>query len=341
MSTKTPHEWIRYHNEPTQNARDATAEVHDIIVPSFNALSLPVKRCFISFAAYHEDARIPVDRLLSLWSGWELVAGLQATRAAQTYLNKLKDACLIHFDVTEQCVYMHDVLRDLAVRRAREAGWLVVLEVCPCTAFKLSCFGKDVLMQASPQVNVAMQQMRHYVFLCKLACMSASFSHITVLNLQEFCQHCSACFGGHCVKEVDASHVPFLFQGQTSLPQRARHAAIDSWLQPEDLATLKRASTEKLQDMRIDLARISGDHVAQAKSLLMRSMRMRSCEAANHRGDARFVQHLCLMRTLRITESIFTADSKQLAELPPLTSLTSLQELSLPMCSSLKEVPSL
>ena len=137
MSTKTSDEWNRYLTEPVENARDATAEIQDIIFPSFSALPLPVKRCFISFAAYQEDARIRADRLLSLWSGWELVAGLQATRAAKTYLKKLKDACLIHFDVTEKRVYMHDVLRDLAVRRAQEAGWLIVLEVCPCTARKL------------------------------------------------------------------------------------------------------------------------------------------------------------------------------------------------------------
>lgn len=144
MSTKTPDEWNRYLNEPAQNARDATAEIHDIIHPSFNALPLPVKRCFISFAAYQEDARIDADRLLSLWSGWELVAGLQATRAAQTYLNKLQDACLIHFDETKQRVYMHDVLRDLAVRKAQEAGWLIVLEVCPCTVVSLHALEKDV-----------------------------------------------------------------------------------------------------------------------------------------------------------------------------------------------------
>ena len=66
----------------------------------------------------------------------ELVAGLQATRAAQSYLKMLKDASLIHFD-DKMRVYMHDMLRDLALCKAKEAGWLIVLEVCSCTACML------------------------------------------------------------------------------------------------------------------------------------------------------------------------------------------------------------
>jgi hypothetical protein len=150
LSGKTADKWQEYLQQPGTADGDATARLHNVILPSYQALPLPVKRCFLTFAAYDEDERVPAEHLLSRWAGWELVPGPQASKAARWCLEQLQAACLIHstrrynhYDPDDPvCFYMHDVLRDLArmINDAEhtkklqccDAGWVKVqLEVRP------------------------------------------------------------------------------------------------------------------------------------------------------------------------------------------------------------------
>jgi hypothetical protein len=130
-----PHEqWQQYiDQEPADTRDDPIAAIHEIIRHSFLALPLPVKRCFLFFASLREDECIREVDLLDLWAGWELVPGPHAYRAAQSYLQKLEDAYLIHCmqihlspvaclsssRKAENVFYMHHVLRDLACNVAQ------------------------------------------------------------------------------------------------------------------------------------------------------------------------------------------------------------------------------
>jgi hypothetical protein len=126
-------QWQQYiAGKAAETGEDPTAVLHEAIRPSYLALRLPVKRCFLTFAAFREGESIHAGDLLDIWAGWELVACSHAYVAAKSYLQELEDACLIHREGTESftCIdllesrihearfYMHDVLWDLAGRLA-------------------------------------------------------------------------------------------------------------------------------------------------------------------------------------------------------------------------------
>jgi hypothetical protein len=127
LCEKPREQWQQYiDRKPADTGDDPTAAIHEVIHPSYIALPLSVKRCFLSFAAFPEDERIAVDQLLDMWAGWELVAGPHSYTAAQSSLQRLEDACLIHsvqmmepWEGDGIKIYMHDVLHDLARSIAR------------------------------------------------------------------------------------------------------------------------------------------------------------------------------------------------------------------------------
>jgi hypothetical protein len=99
-------------------------EIQKICMPSYEALPLSLKRCFVTFATFPEDHRVPEDTLVSLWASWDVASSPQETHDyARGCLSRLQDACLIKHEVNlgawegipdTVVYYMHDVLRDLA-----------------------------------------------------------------------------------------------------------------------------------------------------------------------------------------------------------------------------------
>jgi hypothetical protein len=132
------------------------AAILKVIRPVYLALPLAVKRCFLTFAAFREGKRIHEETLLDLWAGWELVAGPHAYIAAESFLRKLEDACLIHREQVDPpheydhgppdqvkvgtYFYMHAMVRGVATGLASEQQRVVgmwttpqpfcVMEVC-------------------------------------------------------------------------------------------------------------------------------------------------------------------------------------------------------------------
>ena len=93
--------------------------IRDICEPSYEALSLSLKRCFVSFCAYPEDDRIPTVELAALWATFETVAHHSNIETARGRLDTLIAACLVQRDAGGYC-FMHDVLRELAAAHAHE-----------------------------------------------------------------------------------------------------------------------------------------------------------------------------------------------------------------------------
>jgi hypothetical protein len=111
-------------------AESDTAAIQRICAPSYNCLPISLKRCFVTFAAYPEDARIDEAELISLWATHEAVAHWSNIEIARQRLDDLAAACLVRKD--GGWVYMHDILRDLAAAQARTWGcWFIAHEVRP------------------------------------------------------------------------------------------------------------------------------------------------------------------------------------------------------------------
>ena len=79
--------------------------------PSYDTLPPHLKQCFMDFAAYPEDARVPEDELAALWAATATVP--TTLEWGREQLRQLKLRSLVMQDYGG--VYMHDILRDLAV----------------------------------------------------------------------------------------------------------------------------------------------------------------------------------------------------------------------------------
>jgi RNase P/RNase MRP subunit POP5 len=76
-------------------ADNITEEIRRTCKPSYTALPLPLKRCFVTFAAYPEDAQIEEDELVALWAAADPVHGAGTTRRARQRLRDLHARCLV------------------------------------------------------------------------------------------------------------------------------------------------------------------------------------------------------------------------------------------------------
>jgi Leucine rich repeat len=84
---------------------------------SYTALSPALQRCYIDFAAYPEDARVPASELVALWAAQAPLPSRAANEQAAMHLALLAERSLVHCHVLNS-YYMHDILRGIAVKEA-------------------------------------------------------------------------------------------------------------------------------------------------------------------------------------------------------------------------------
>ncbi|KAG8379815.1 hypothetical protein BUALT_Bualt07G0128700 [Buddleja alternifolia] len=103
-----------------------------ILELSYKHLPYHLKPCFLYFAAFQEDKRIPVRKLKSLWIAEGFICKEERKSlesVAEEYLMELIDKSLVIVSGrrsdggVKNCV-IHDLLRDLCLRRAEEENFL-------------------------------------------------------------------------------------------------------------------------------------------------------------------------------------------------------------------------
>ncbi|KAJ4809369.1 Disease resistance protein (CC-NBS-LRR class) family [Rhynchospora pubera] len=110
------------------------SECIDVMATSYEYLPLAKKLCFLYFAAYPEDKEIKIEDLLRIWVAERLIPQEDTRTLEETamcFLEDLVQRSMVQvsgkdFDGSIQFCRVHDVLRDLAIQKAKEINFLIV-----------------------------------------------------------------------------------------------------------------------------------------------------------------------------------------------------------------------
>ncbi|KAL2504813.1 putative disease resistance protein [Abeliophyllum distichum] len=108
----------------------------DILELSYKHLPINLKPCFLYFSAFEEDREIPVKKLLSLWISEGFIQKNEDKRSedvAEEYLIELINRSMVQVakrrsDNGVKACNMHDLMRDMCMRIAKEEKFLDVIE---------------------------------------------------------------------------------------------------------------------------------------------------------------------------------------------------------------------
>lgn len=130
LSKKQAHEWHKARDHIWRHVTRDSSYLQPIIELSFIDLPSELKPCFLYFSLFPEDYTINVEKLIRLWvaEGF-IVQGEEVMEdVAEEYLTEL-----IHRNMVQQVgkslgkatsCKLHDILRDLALQKAREYNFL-------------------------------------------------------------------------------------------------------------------------------------------------------------------------------------------------------------------------
>ncbi|RWR84794.1 putative disease resistance protein [Cinnamomum micranthum f. kanehirae] len=148
---KSVHEWKKVLKGIDWHLKEGQDKILPILALSYNDLPYYLKMCFLYFAAFPEDASICAVGLSRMWVAEGFVQGRgeqTLEEVAEDYLLELINRSLIQLAErscsggVKKC-RIHDLLRDLAIRKAKEDQFLDVYSgnehsASPITARRLS-----------------------------------------------------------------------------------------------------------------------------------------------------------------------------------------------------------
>ncbi|KAJ4755512.1 Disease resistance protein (CC-NBS-LRR class) family [Rhynchospora pubera] len=154
----------------TLSWHDEGCERINTITASYEHLPLAKKLCFLYFAAFPEDKEIDAKSLLQIWVAERLVpdeVNRTLEETAECFLEDLVQRSLVQVsnrfpDGSIKYCQVHDVLRDLAIHKAKEMNFLMV---CSKEDGRESCNmkGKLVLERYEGMPHLKYLQLDTYV----------------------------------------------------------------------------------------------------------------------------------------------------------------------------------
>ncbi|XP_017603650.1 probable disease resistance protein At5g63020 [Gossypium arboreum] len=123
-SRKSYHDWICA-VEMLQSYPSEFSGMGDQVFPPIkfsydNLTSSVARKCFLYCSIFPENCTISVDELIDLWIGEGLLDGTSPREQGEFIISTLKLSCLLEADESMEFVWMHDMIRDMALWLARD-----------------------------------------------------------------------------------------------------------------------------------------------------------------------------------------------------------------------------
>ncbi|XP_021295567.1 putative disease resistance protein At1g50180 isoform X2 [Herrania umbratica] len=143
---KSPAQWemvhrnINAHLNKFQQEDHRYGGVNGILALSYNELPFHLKPCFLYFGHYPEDWEISKRELIRLWIAEGFISPSWNSRemlmedVAEQFLEQLISRCLVqvgkrdHTGTGVKTCHVHDLLRDLCVKKAQEENFLEIIQ---------------------------------------------------------------------------------------------------------------------------------------------------------------------------------------------------------------------
>ncbi|KAL4387350.1 hypothetical protein GQ457_09G029710 [Hibiscus cannabinus] len=122
-----------------QSQGDQYGDVNAILTLSYNDLPYQLKPCFLYLGHYPEDWEIPKKEVIRLWIAEAFISSSPESRnvlmedVGEVFLEELINRSLVqvgrrdHTGTNVKTCRMHDLLRDLCIKKAREENFLEVV----------------------------------------------------------------------------------------------------------------------------------------------------------------------------------------------------------------------
>ncbi|XP_017604289.1 probable disease resistance protein At5g63020 [Gossypium arboreum] len=123
-SRKSHYDWICA-IEMLQNYPSEFSGMGEQVFPpikfSYDSLTSPIARkCFLYCSIFPENCTISVDELIDLWIGEGLLDEISPRKQGEFIIFTLKLSCLLEGDESMEFVWMHEMIRDMALWLARD-----------------------------------------------------------------------------------------------------------------------------------------------------------------------------------------------------------------------------
>ncbi|XP_060186317.1 putative disease resistance RPP13-like protein 3 [Lycium barbarum] len=186
-------QWQKVKDHLWQNIKDDSVEISYILSLSYNDLPTGLKQCFLYFGIFPEDSVIDADNIMRLWMAEGFIPNGEERMedVAESFVNELIRRSLVqvagtYWEKVARC-RIHDLLRDLAVKKALEVNFFDIYDPRKHTISPL-CLRHAVHGQAQRYLSLDLSnlKLRSVMFFDKLDIINFrnGFQHIHVLCLE-------------------------------------------------------------------------------------------------------------------------------------------------------------
>ncbi|XP_059305562.1 putative late blight resistance protein homolog R1B-12 [Lycium ferocissimum] len=134
LLAKHDHKEVIYWEEVAESLKSEMKDYMDIVEPSYKDLPIHLQKCFLYFASFLEDQKVPVKKLIRLWIAENFVETCTTSSSlelvAMDYLIDLISRNLVMVAKTDslgevKAVHIHDLIHEFSRMKAKSGNFLL------------------------------------------------------------------------------------------------------------------------------------------------------------------------------------------------------------------------